>query len=102
MKMLMVIVPRDEAEHVVNALVVAGFTATITEGRGGVLRQAKRILYIAVAAEKLEEVLGLIRANCSVQVKIEESDAASDQDAAPVNVGGAVVFIWDITRVENY
>lgn len=102
MKMLMAIVPRDEAERVVNALVVAGFTATVTDGRGGVLRQAQKVLYIVVAAEKLEEVLDLIRVNCRVQIKIEDSNASSDQNTAPANVGGAVVFIWDIARVEHY
>ena len=102
MKMLMAVVPRDKAERVVNALVVAGFTATITDGRGGVLRQTQQILFIVVAAEKLEEVLTLIRTNCRVQVRVEENNVPSDHNSVPVNVGGAVVFIWDIGRIETY
>ena len=100
--MLMAVVPRDQAENVVNALVVAGFTATITDGRGGVLRQAQRILFIVIAAEKLEEVLALIRTNCRVTVRIEDSNAPPDKNNVPTKVGGAVVFIWDIGRIETY
>ena len=102
-KMVMAVVPRDEADRVLEALVNAGHTATFTESRGGMLRQAQRMLFTAVDAERLEHVLSIIRDNCRTKVPIEPEDSRS-LGPIPVNteLGGAVVFIWDVDRFETY
>jgi uncharacterized protein YaaQ len=48
MKMVMVVVPANSAEKVLNALVNAGHTATYAETRGGMLRQSQFSLFIAL------------------------------------------------------
>ena len=64
MKMVMAVVPKVEANAVIDALVAIGHTATFGEARGGVLRQASQSLFIAVEDEDLEEVLCVIRKDC--------------------------------------
>jgi uncharacterized protein YaaQ len=105
MKMVMAVVPRDEAGHVLEALVAAGHTATFSESRGGALRQAQQTLFIAVERVNLERVLTIIRKSCRSQVTLETAEAEERlSPAAPstAEVGGAVVFVWDLDRFEIY
>lgn len=105
-KMIMAIVPREEVGRTLEALVTGGYTATYGESRGGVLRQAQETLFIVVDAAELEQVLGIIRDSCRTSAA-SSGDALQDRYAlGPVPVtaelGGAVVFIWDVDRVETY
>ena len=106
MKMVMAIVPRDEAGRVLEALVTAGRTATFTDSRSGVLRQAQQMLFIAVEEKDMEQVLTIIHDTCHSQVTVESSEPRSPFSLGPVPVtaelGGAVVFIWDLDRFETY
>jgi len=108
--MIMAVIPRDEADRTLDALIAEGFTATFTESRGGMLRQAQYMLFIAVKKQDVERVLGIIRQNCHSQVRIEAG--GGDEAAFPplvypgmevsAQIGGAVVFIWSMERVEMY
>ena len=107
MKMVMAVVPRDDAECVLQALVASGHTATFTESRGGVLRQAKKMLFIAVQKEDLQQVLTIIQDSCHCQAHQEPTQPeggslASEPAATTVNRGGTVVFVWDLDRFEIY
>jgi uncharacterized protein YaaQ len=104
MKMLMVIIPRDEAERVLQALVAANHTATFVETRGGMLRQAQMTLFVAVQDEALDEVTGIIRGSTRSETAGEsaEEDALSAPMPARPRPGGAVVFVWDIERGQTY
>jgi uncharacterized protein YaaQ len=106
MKMVMAVVPRDEAECVLEALIAAGFTATFVESRGGMLRQAQYMLFIAVRNKVLEQVLNIIEDSCHSQVHVEPSEPGEPSllRRAPVTteVGGAAVFIWDLDRFQIY
>jgi uncharacterized protein YaaQ len=106
MKMVMAVVPRDEAEYVLEALVAVGFTATFTESRGGMLRQAQYMLFIAVEKKALEQVLTIIRDSCHSQVYVEPSESGEPSllSRSPVTteLGGAAVFIWDLDRFKIY
>jgi len=105
MKMVMAIMPRGEAEQVLQALVAANRTATYVETRGGMLRQAQMTLFIAVESENLDEVLSIVRRTCRSE-PIVESVAGQGPSGSPIpaspQLGGAVVFIWDIQRNENF
>ena len=105
--MVMAIVPRDEAGYVLNALIAAGYTATFIESRSGVLRQAQQMLFIGVQDENLEQVLGIIRDNCHSHVAVEsgepvESPFSLGPTPVTAELGGAVVFIWNLERHETY
>ena len=103
-KMILAVVPRDQAGQVINALVTAGYTATFTESRGGVLRQVQKMLFIAVDAAKLDVVLTIIRENCRTKVQMQTHDTTAGGQPPPVTVelGGAVVFTWDLERFEIF
>jgi uncharacterized protein YaaQ len=105
MKMVMAIMPRGEAEGVLQALVAANHTATYIETRGGMLRQAQMTLFIAVEDADLEKVLGIIESTCRSEPVVEsvegESLFGAPMPARP-RLGGAVVFIWNVGRSEVY
>ena len=104
MKMIMAIMPRNEAERVLQALVAANLTATFMETRGGMLRQAQMTLFIAVEADQLERVLSIVESTCRSQPVVESAEG--EEGAAPMparpQLGGAVVFVWDIERIETF
>ena len=108
MKMVMAVVPRDEAEGVLNALIASGHSATFTESRGGMLRQAQYTLFIGVDGQALPQVLDIIRESCHSQVRVEggeEEERATPYPrpaAASVRIGGAAVFVWDLEQFNTY
>jgi uncharacterized protein YaaQ len=106
-KMVLAIIPRDQASLVLETLITSGYPVTFTESRGGVLRQAQYMLYTCVDEEALDGVLRIIRENCSARVEVETEDAAGStalSNPMPVTaeLGGAVVFIWDVGRMDKY
>lgn len=106
MKMVMVVVPSNSAESVLDALINAGHTATYAETRGGMLRQSQKSLFIAVKEPELEKVLDIIKANCRTEVEMnpQTTDDPHSMGSKPVtaDLGGAVAFIWDIDRIETF
>ena len=106
MKMLMAVIPKQEANDVISALVDAGHTTTFMEGRGGVLRQAKQALFIALQDEDLDTVLAIINRTCHSCVSLESTGSAplAESLAAPhtAQVGGAVVFVWSLESQERF
>lgn len=104
MKMVMAIMPRGEAEPVLQGLVAANHTATYMETRGGMLRQAQMTLFIAVDEEHVEQVLTIIENTCHSEPMVKSVDEEPGTAPMPARprLGGAVVFIWDIARSETY
>lgn len=105
MKMVMAIVPRDGTEQILQALISSGHTATITESRGGMLRQAQQTLFIAVEERDLQTVLDIVQPDLSQAATSMPTEAAGafgsfalKSTPAMSLVGGAVVFIWDTER----
>lgn len=108
-KMVMAIVPRDQANRVMEVLIAAGYTATFTDSRGGMLRQAQETLFIAVREKDLDQILAIIRDNCRTQIELENGEDVtaggfpSGLTRPPTTyIGNAVVFVWDLERFETY
>jgi len=106
MKMLMVVVPSNTAERVLDALVNQGHTATYAETHGGMLQQSQLSLFIVVKKEQLDEVLGIIENNCRTQVEMSTRTTGEEEipRKSPVtaDLGGAIAFIWDINQVITF
>ena len=103
--MVMAIIPREEGELVLNALIEEGHTATYIETKGGVLRQSQYTLFIVVPDKHLEKVCKIIQSNCKVDMMIEgenESLETSDASLSGNKLGGAVLFIWKLNRILTY
>lgn len=106
MKMVMVVVPSNTAEDVLDALVNHGHTATYAETHGGMLRQSQYSLFIVVKKEQLQEVLNIIKENCRTQVQMNtrSPENSETRGVSPVTaeLGGAIAFIWDIDQVVTF
>jgi uncharacterized protein YaaQ len=103
-KMIMAVIPRDEAEMVLDAIINNGFTATFAETKGGMLRQSQYTLFSAVKSEDVDRVIEIINKNCLSDVEIDDDGLAQQElaeESGSAKVGGAIIFIWDIksTRI---
>ncbi len=107
-KMVMAVVPRDQADSVMESLIAAGYTATFTDSHGGMLRQAQQMLFIAVRERDLERILAIIRDNCRTKVEVESAEERTPSglirrsERVTTYVGSAVIFVWDLERFETY
>jgi len=103
--MVMAVIPRDEGELVLNALIEEGHTATYIETKGGVLRQSQYTLFIVVPDKHLEKICKIIQKNCKVDMLIEgenEPQDGSNESFSGNKLGGAVVFVWKLNRNLSY
>ncbi len=104
-RMIMAVIPRDEAESVLDALINEGFTATFTETKGGMLRQSQYTLFTAVKTKDVDKVCEIIKKNCTSDVDLDEEGLARQElaeDSGSTQVGGAIVFIWDLKSTQIY
>jgi uncharacterized protein YaaQ len=107
-KMVMTIVSREQADRVLDKLISAGYGATFTESRGGMLRQAQQMIFIATQEDNVDDVVAIIRRTCRSRVEVSEQQVGPDALASRVSstttteVGYAVVFVWDLERFETY
>ena len=102
--MVMVVVPANSADKILDALVNAGFTATYAETHGGMLQQSQYSLFIAVNKENLEKILDIVQENCRTRINLRTKGEIGGHEKLPVtaDLGGAVVFIWDINQIITY
>lgn len=107
MKMIMAIVPKKYGDDVLSALINAGYTATYSETRGGMLRQSQLTLYIAVRSSEVQTALNLITASCNEIESIHhgyglqvDSEPHMENVAAPLGKSSAVVFIWTLDKFQ--
>ena len=104
-KMVMAVVHRDLTEPILRNLLDAGLTATFSESRGGMLRQSQHKLYIAVEEEQLDKVFSIIKNACherSNAANINISEGTPEPTPAETATGDAVVFVWDLDRMERF
>lgn len=112
--MIMAIVPHDQTETILESLISAGYTATVTDSRGGILRQAQHLLYIAVKEADLDTVLHILRQAHQRVLPVDRASSASitlnlpnaglepnrttDIDASGFDK--QVIFVWDLDHFE--
>ena len=102
----MAIVQKKDANELGCALTDAGFEFTKMATSGGFLRSGNVTLFIGTQDERVDEVIGHIRKNCSRRMEIVPPVHASPVPVAlscltEVPVGGAIVFVSDIERFEK-
>ena len=104
-KMIMAIIPKDEGELVLNALIEGGHSATFIETKGGMLRQSQYTLFIATQNKHIDSVCNIIKTRCKVDMEIDEQNSMQQdllQNTGSLKLGGAVVFIWNLDRIDTY
>lgn len=100
MRMLMAVVQKSSGEAVLDGLVNAGYTATYSETRGGMLRQSQISMWIAVKEENLDEVLTVIKEKCKLRSHVhighQKPERFDKRETTTLELGGAVIFIWKL------
>ncbi len=108
MKLVLAVVNNDDVARLTERLTEAGFGATRVASTGGFLRQGNTTFLIGVEDDRVEEVIGLIRDTCRRRTHyvhplppagLGEEFAATHP--LEVEVGGALIFVVPIERVER-
>ena len=94
-KLVVAIVHSDDAGAVVDALLAAGQRLTRLNTAGGFFRRGNATLLIGVEAQRLEEVLALIQANCRLR-----TEANPPHEGMPMY--GATVFVLDASHFVRF
>lgn len=109
MKLIMSIVQSDDAGRLVDALTAAGYRATTISTTGGFLRQGNSTIFVGTEDEKVEGALQLIQQNCHTRRQfinplppVMEPGEMYMPTPVDVQLGGATVFVLDVSRFERY
>ncbi len=109
MKLVMSIVNSDDAGRLVDALTQAGYRATTISTTGGFLRQGNATIFVGLEDQQVPHVLELIRENCHTRTQfvnplppVMEPGEMYIPTPVDVQVGGATVFVLDVTQFEHF
>ena len=109
MKLVISVVNCNDLDPLIDALISADYRATIISTTGGFLREGNATLLIGVTDDRVGAVLEIIRANCHAQIRyVSPWPAAMEGEKShlptpiEIRVGGAIVFIADMERLERY
>lgn len=104
MKLVYVIVRNIDSGDVTLALNKKSFYVTKLASTGGFLREGNTTLMIGTEADKVDEVIQIVKKECGPRKQIVSNPiGATDYMAmnVVVNVGGATIFVMDIDRFEK-
>ncbi|RLL41704.1 hypothetical protein D8M04_16660 [Oceanobacillus piezotolerans] len=103
MKLIMAVVQDKDSNRLINALGDKNFQVTKLASTGGFLKEGNTTLMIGCNDERLDDVLGVIKDNCShrEQMVAPISPMGGNADSyipkpVKVEVGGATVFVLPI------
>jgi len=101
MKMIAALVQNEDADELLGALTEEGFRATRVNAFGGFLSNA--MVLIGVEEKDVERALGIIKAHCHTRtVRVNPLEAPYLSEPMEVEIGGAVVFVWEVERYERF
>ncbi|MDQ3467420.1 MAG: cyclic-di-AMP receptor [Chloroflexota bacterium] len=108
MKMIIAIVQDEDTSALTEALVAAGHRFTKVSTTGSFLRTGNTSLLIGVKDETVPAIMTILRRTCRrrTQVAVPYSPALEPgllymPENFEVEVGGAVVFVIDVSRFER-
>ena len=108
MKLVIVVVHNEDARVLIDALLAHEYRATWLHSSGGFLKQSNATILVGVDDAKVEGVVALVRENCRARTQtvspippIMEPGEFFMPYPLEVEVGGAVVFVLPIDRLER-
>ena len=106
MKLILAIINRDDAGAVIQNLTRRGFSSTKLATTGGFLMAGNATILVGVDAEKVQEVVDIIREYSHsrkqmIPTTMEMNYGYSPTMPVEVTVGGATIFVVDIERFER-
>ncbi len=109
MKLVVAIVHNDDAGALRNALRDNNYQSTLISTTGGFLREGNSTFLVGVEAGKLEDLLVLIKKNCTTRTQlvnpmppVMEPGELYLAQPVEVQVGGATIFVMDVERFEKF
>jgi uncharacterized protein YaaQ len=109
MKLVVSIVHSDDAGQLVESLTQAGYGATIISTTGGFLRQGNSTVFVGTDDQKVPDVLKLVQASCQKRrhlinplPPVMEPGEMYMPTPVDVEVGGATVFVLEVTQSEQF
>lgn len=107
-KLCVIIVSSVDADRLISVLVDKEIAATKVASSGGFLRRGNATIFTGVTADRVDEVLEVVRTECRARRELMPLealpfDAGGPISVAPVEVrvGGAIVFVLDVARFER-
>jgi uncharacterized protein YaaQ len=88
MDLILAIVQNEDADAIVRALLAPGYRVTRINTAGGFLRRGNVTLLVGAEPEKVDDVLGIIQANCRLRTEPSPPQAG-------VSTYGATVFVLE-------
>jgi uncharacterized protein YaaQ len=82
----------EDAEKVVGGLLASGYRLTRLNTAGGFLRRGNDTLLTGVEANRVDDVLRIIQANCRLRTEARSPDAGMPMYSATMFVLAAVRF----------
>jgi uncharacterized protein YaaQ len=106
MKFLIAIVQDYDCDRMLRAVTGCGFRATRISSTGGFLRAGNTTVLMGIEDDRVEKCINLIRQSCQTrtEVKVDAANEYAEWFAAGVHevtVGGAVVFVTNVSRFEQ-
>lgn len=108
LKLVVAVVPGEDAARCSDALTESGFVVTRFSTSGGFLQKGNATLLVGVDAERVDEVVDILRATARrrvEQINPTPTGAEAVEFIVPfpveVEVGGATVFVLDVERFEK-
>lgn len=105
---MVAIVHNEDAGALVDALLEHEYRATRLHSSGGFLKQSNATIMVGVDDERIEDVLGIVRDNCTARNQvinpmppIMEPGEFFMPYPLEVEVGGAAVFVVPVERFER-
>lgn len=111
MKLLFAIISSDDVDLVIAGLNKGGYGATKIASSGGFLKKKNVTLMIGVKDEKMDDVIGIIKGICHERRTVEinmplffpngMNEGSFSGYPETVEVGGAIIFVVDVTHYEK-
>jgi uncharacterized protein YaaQ len=101
-KMIAAMIQDQDAYELSGALVEKGYRATKVQTTGAFLQRNNVAVFIGVEDEEVESALEIIREHCKTRrTKVYPSEAPHLLEPMEVEIGGAVIFVWEVERFER-
>lgn len=108
-KLVLAIVQEKDAGRLIDALTEDGVQATMLASTGGFLREGNSTILVGIEDNQLATVLGTIQKSCHrrEQYVSPMPPAVEPVDSyvtypVKVEVGGAIVFVMQVERMERF
>jgi uncharacterized protein YaaQ len=107
MKLIVAIVQDYDCDRLLRAIAGAGLRATRIASTGGFLRAGNTTVLLGIADDQVDPCVRLIRSSCQTRVQRVPEALAGDlaewnpAGIAEVSIGGAVIFVTNVSRFER-